>query len=94
MADYERITAASVKDVLRLAAEILPQRLPLQQVAAGEHSITFRGGDGTVEITAHRHGLETVVHASTDQLRTSRLDLETQYYLNKLPYQPGDVPTR
>jgi hypothetical protein len=94
MAEYERITAAPVREVLRSAAEILPERLPLERVREDGHSITFQGGDGEVTIEAHRHGLETVVHARTDQLRTSRLDLETQYYLNRLPYQPGDVPTR
>ncbi|HWV58717.1 MAG TPA: hypothetical protein VNZ57_14770 [Longimicrobiales bacterium] len=94
MASYERFTAASVREVLRLAAELLPQRIPLQRVAENSHSITLRGEDGTVTIEAHRHGVETAVHATTDQLRTSRIDIETQYYLNQLPYQPGDVPTR
>ena len=94
MADYERVTAAPVREALRLAEEVLRERLPLERVEGNSHSVTLRGGDGTVTVTAHRHGTETVVYASTDQLRTSRLDLETQYYLNKLPYQPGDVPTR
>jgi hypothetical protein len=31
------------------------------------------------------------VHVATDQLRTSRLDTEIQYFLTMLPYQPGDV---
>jgi hypothetical protein len=94
MADYERITAAPVREVLRLAGELLPQRLPLEKVDEDSHSITFRGGDGTVTFGAHRHGFETVVHATTDQVRTSRLDLETQFVLNRLPYQPGDRPGR
>lgn len=94
MADYERITAAGTREVLRTAEEVLTARLPLSKVSEDRHSITLKGGDGTVTIRAHRHGPDTVVHASTDQVRTSRLDLETQYYLNLLPYQPGDVPTR
>jgi hypothetical protein len=90
--DYERLTAAPVRDILRLAEEILTARLPIEKVASDRHSVTLRGGDGTVTIDAHRHGLETLVHASTDQVRTSRLDAETQFFLNQLPYQPGDVP--
>ncbi|HEX7119547.1 MAG TPA: hypothetical protein VF212_12205 [Longimicrobiales bacterium] len=91
MADYERITAATIREVLRTAEEVLTARLPIEKVGEDRHSITLKGGDGTVTIEAHRHGPDTVVHARTDQLRTSRLDLETQYFLNKLPYQPGDT---
>lgn len=94
MADYERMTAAMIRDVLRTAEEILTSRLPIEKVSEDRHSITLKGEDGTVTITAHRHGPETLVHASTDQLRTSRLDVETQYFLNQLPYQPGDQPRR
>ncbi|HEX7049683.1 MAG TPA: hypothetical protein VF188_05675 [Longimicrobiales bacterium] len=94
MARYERMTATGTREVLRTAEEILTARLPIEKVAEDRHSITLRGGDGEVRIEAHRHGVDTVVHATTDQLRTSRLDLETQYFLNKLPYQPGDVPGR
>jgi hypothetical protein len=32
--------------------------------------------------------------AATDQLRTSRLDLDVQYFMARLPYQPGDVFAR
>jgi hypothetical protein len=94
MADYERMTAASVREVLKKAEEVLPARIPVRKVTEDRHSITFEGGDGRVTITAHSHGFETVVHATTDQVRTSRLDMETQYFLNQLPYQPGDVPKR
>ncbi len=90
MADYERITAATIREVLRTAEEVLTARLPIEKVSEDRYSITLRGGDGTVTIEAHRHGPDTVVHARTDQLRTSRLDIETQHFLNKLPYQPGD----
>lgn len=92
MADYERVTAASVREVLRLAEEILKERLPIEKTASDSNSITLSGNDGTVTIEARRSAFDTIVHARTDQLRTSRLDLETQHYLNKLPYQPGDVP--
>jgi hypothetical protein len=92
MAEYERVTATGVREVLRLAEEILKERIPIEKTGMDRHSVTLSGGDGTVTIQAHRHGFDTVVKASTDQLRTSRLDLETQFFLNKLPYQPGDVP--
>lgn len=88
---YERMTAAPIRDVLRTAEEILTARLPIAKTGGDHHSITLEGGDGTVTITAHRHGLETQVHAATDQLRTSRLDLDVQYFMTMLPYQPGDV---
>ncbi|HSL69179.1 MAG TPA: hypothetical protein VK864_03010 [Longimicrobiales bacterium] len=91
---YERMTAATVQDALRRAEEVLTARLPLTKVGASKHSITLQGRDGTVTIKAHRHGLDTVVQAATDQLRTSRLDVDTQYYLGLLPYQPGDQNVR
>jgi hypothetical protein len=89
---YERMTAASTADALRIAEEVLTARLPLTKSAGGhhDHSIELSGGDGTVKISAHRHGLATVVHAATDQLRTSRLDMDVQYYMTMLPYQPND----
>jgi hypothetical protein len=88
---YERMTAAPIRDVLRLAVEILTTRLPISKVAEDAHSVRLEGGDGMVTISAHRHGLETQVHAATDQLRTSRLDGEVQYVMTMLPYQPDDV---
>jgi len=94
MASYERNTAATISDVLRMAEQVLTARLPLTKIRADRHSVTFKGVDGTVTIEAHRHGLDTTVHATTDQLRTSRLDLDTQYYLGTLPYQPGDQNLR
>jgi hypothetical protein len=87
---YERLTAAPAADALALAVEILTARLPIERVAGDHHSVTLRGGDGTARISAHRHGLDTVVEAATDQLRTSRLDLDVQYFMTMLPYQPGD----
>jgi hypothetical protein len=88
---YERMTAAPAKDVLRLAEEVLTARLPIRRTGGDHHSVRFEGGDGTATITVHRHGLDTLVHAATDQLRTSRLDFEVQYFMTLLPYQPGDV---
>lgn len=91
MATYERTTAAPIREVLRTAEEVLTGRLPIRKVAEDKHSITLEGGDGKVRIAAHRHGLDTTVHAATDQLRTSRLDLDVQVFMARLPYQPGDV---
>jgi hypothetical protein len=88
---YERMTAAPVREVLRLAEEVLTARLPMQKTAQDGHSVRLEGGDGAVTISAHRHGLDTQVHAATDQLRTSRLDLDVQYFMTMLPYQPEDV---
>lgn len=88
--NYERYTASPVADALTLAVGILTSRLPIEKVAGDGHSVTLRGGDGTVRITAHRHGLDTVVEAVTDQLRTSRLDLDVEYFMTMLPYLPGD----
>jgi hypothetical protein len=87
---YERITATPVREVLRLAEQVLLERIPLRKTGADKHSVELSGGDGTAKISAHKHGLETVVHVDTDQLRTSRLDTEVQYFLTLLPYQTGD----
>jgi len=43
-----------------------------------------------VTLSAHRHGPYTEVVASTDGLRTSRIDYEIQKFLNLLPYEPGN----
>ena len=42
-------------------------------------------------LSAHRHSLYTEVSAETDGLRTSRLDCEIQTFLNRLPYEVGDL---
>lgn len=88
---YERLTATPGGEVLRRAEQILMDRLPIERVGGDGHSIRLSGGDGTVTIAVHRHGLETSVYAETDQVRTSRLDTEVQYFLTLLPYQPGDT---
>jgi hypothetical protein len=77
-------------EAVRLAGEYLQKRIPLEVVSQDHHSITLAGGDGTVTISAHSHGMETAVTVATDQVRTSRIDVEAQNYLNQLPYQPED----
>ena len=94
MASYQRLTAADASQAVRVAAEYLKGRIPLEVVSEDHHSITLAGGDGTVTISAHSHGMETEVTVATDQLRTSRIDLEAQHYLNELPYQPQDRQRR
>ncbi|MGQ0814132.1 MAG: hypothetical protein ACT4O1_06665 [Gemmatimonadota bacterium] len=94
MASYERTTAATIKEILRQAEQVMTERLPLRKVAEDKHSVTLEGGDGKVKISAHRHGLDTVIVADTNQLPTSRLDLDVQYMMSLLPYQPGDVAAR
>ena len=90
MAAYERITALPADAVLTTAEEFLTGRIPLDRTGRSDHSVTLSGGDGTVRIDVHPHGLSSVVEARTDQLRTSRIDIETQHFLNELPYEPGD----
>lgn len=90
MASYQRLTAMGGNEAVRLASAYLKERIPLEISAEGGHSVTLTGGDGTVTVSAHAHGMETQVTVTTDQLRTSRIDLEAQHYLNQLPYQPED----
>jgi hypothetical protein len=92
MGSYERTTTATIRDALATAEQFLSARIPIQKVAGDDHSVTMRGGDGTAVVSAHPHALSTVVTAITDQVRTSRLDIEVQHYMNQLPYQPGDTP--
>lgn len=91
---YERITATPGREVLRRVEEILTERIPISKVAGDRHSVRFEGEDGTATFTVHAHGLDTLVLAETDQVRTSRLDTEVQYFLTLLPYLPGDVKGR
>ena len=90
MAGYQRKTALSPKDVLARADEVIPEIVGLTRSKGGSHGASYSGEEGTVTIEAHRHGPYTDVVASTDQLRTSRLDYEIQKFLNLLPYEPGD----
>lgn len=91
MAGYQRKTALSPKEVLEQAELVLPEAVGLHRTGQTAHGSTFDGEEGTVTLTAHRHGPYTNVVASTDRLRTSRLDYEIQRFLNRLPYEPGDV---
>jgi hypothetical protein len=90
MAGYQRKTASSPSDVLEHAATALPEMVGLAKVKESGHSATYSGGEGTVTLSVHRHGPYTDVVATTDRLRTSRLDYEIQRFLNQLPYEPGD----
>jgi len=90
MAGYQRKTALSPSEVMAKAEDVLPEVVGLSRARGSDHSATYSGGEGTVTLSAHRHGPYTDVVASTDRLRTSRLDYEIQKFLNLLPYEPGD----
>ncbi|NNM32182.1 MAG: hypothetical protein HKO53_03910 [Gemmatimonadetes bacterium] len=91
MAGYQRKTALSPKEVLEKAETRLPEYLGLARSKESAHGATYSGEEGTVVLSAHRHGPYTDVVASTDRLRTSRMDYEIQRFLNLLPYEPGDA---
>jgi hypothetical protein len=93
MAGYQRKTALPPKEVLTRAEAILPERIGLTRSTSSGHGATYTGKEGTVTLAAHPHGYYTEVVASTDRLRTSRLDYEIQIFLNQLPYEPGDEAT-
>lgn len=92
MSDYERNTVLPMRAVFEKAEEIFPARAELTRAEAGRHHARYSGGEGTVEIEAHRHGLATSVVVRTDRLRTSKVDGAVRYFLNQLPYQHGDPP--
>ena len=91
MAGYQRKTALSPQEVLAQAEVLLPEAVGLNRTGQTAHGATFDGEEGTVTLSLHRHGPYTNVVASTDRLRTSRLDYEIQRFLNRLPYEPGDA---
>ncbi|MHB1195056.1 MAG: hypothetical protein ACYC6F_18695 [Longimicrobiales bacterium] len=91
MAGYQRKTAISPQEVLQHADTLLPKRIGLARTKGTSHGATFTGAEGTVTLSVHRHGPYTDVVASTDRLRTSKMDYEIQKFLNKLPYEPGDA---
>ena len=91
MAGYQRKTALAPAEVLAKADEVLPDTIGLSRARNSSHGATFSGAEGTVTLTAHRHGPYTDVVAATDRLRTSRMDYEIQKFLNLLPYEPGDL---
>ena len=90
MAGYHRKTALAPNEILQRADEILPVRIGLSKSKSTSHGATFTGAEGTVTLSIHRHGPYTEIIASTDRLRTSRMDYEIQKFLNRLPYEPGD----
>lgn len=85
-----RKTALSPEEVLSVAEELLPERIGLNRAKSSGHGATYTGEEGTVTLSAHRHGAYTQVVANTDRLRTSRVDYEIQKFLNHLPYEPFD----
>lgn len=90
MAGYQRKTALPPSEILARAEAIIPERIGLSKTTSSGHGATYSGEEGTVTLNAHPHGYYTEVVASTDRLRTSRLDYEIQIFLNRLPYEPGD----
>ena len=90
MASYQRKTVLTPPEAFELAADILSNVLKLSKTGQSDHEATFTGEEGTVALSAHRHGPYTSVTATTDKLRTSRLDYEVQRILSWMPYEPGD----
>ena len=90
MAGYQRKTALPPQEILARAERIIPERIGLSKTTSSAHEVIYTGEEGTVTLNAHPHGYYTEVVASTDRLRTSRLDYEIQIFLNHLPYEPGD----
>ena len=90
MAGYLRKTALSPDEILTVAEQVLPDRVGLSRAKSSGHGATYTGAEGTVTLSAHRHGTYTEVSARTDRLRTSRVDYEIQKFLNQLPYEPFD----
>ena len=92
MADYERLTALTMRDVWARVDEILTTRGELALSGEGGHSRTYSGPEGTAHVEVHRHGPTASVTIRTDRLRTSKIDSVVRYLMNQLPYQPGDPP--
>jgi hypothetical protein len=92
MADYERLTALSMRESWERVDEILTTRGELSLSREGHHERTYAGPEGTVQVEMHRHGPTNQVTVRTDRLRTSKIDGVVRYLLNQLPYQPGDPP--
>ncbi len=90
MAGYQRKTALAPADVLERADSLLPNLVGLSKSKGSSHGATYTGPEGTVTLNVHPHGPYTQVVATTDRLRTSRVDYEIQKFLNRLPYEPGD----
>lgn len=91
VAGYQRKTVLPPREVLERAERDLPAMVGISCTRKSSHEATFAGAEGSLELSAHRHGPHTSVVARTDRLRTSRLDYEVQRFLGTLPYEPGDV---
>ncbi len=90
MAGYRRKTALAPTAVLEQADTLLQERVGLSKSKESAHAATYSGAEGTVTLNIHPHGPYVEVVATTDRLRTSRVDYEIQRFLNTLPYEPGD----
>jgi hypothetical protein len=90
MAGYVRKTVLSPAQVLEQAREILSERVGLSETKRSGHEAVWEGEEGRLVLHAHTHSLYTEVTASTNQLRTSRMDYEVQKFLNRLPYEAFD----
>lgn len=92
MADYERTTVLSTREIWERVDEILTTRGELSLSREEHHERTYQGPEGTVAIDVHRHGPAAIVTIRTDRLRTSKIDGVARHLMNQLPYQPGDPP--
>ncbi len=90
MAGYRRKTALEPAQILDRADSLLRERVGLSRSKGSAHGATYSGAEGTVTLNVHPHGPYVEVLATTDRLRTSRVDYEIQKFLNMLPYEPGD----
>lgn len=91
MADYERRTPWTMRDVFATAERVFTEA-GMKRTRQSRHLASYTGPEGTVNVEVHRHGTSAVVVATTNQLRTSKLDGVVRYFCNQLPYQPGDPP--
>jgi len=91
MANYERSTPMTAKEVFSLADVVLGERAGVKRDHESRHSVTYQGAEGTVTLESHRHGPSNLITALTNQLRTSKLDKAVRDLMNRLPYQPEDT---
>ena len=82
MAGYQRKTALAPHEVFEKAGQVLPELLAgMKRSAGSDHSATYVGPEGSLQLTAHRHGPYTSVVArtwSTGYLMSTRVQsLET-----------------
>jgi len=91
VAGYARKTVLPPAEILERALAVLPARIGLARTRESAHGVTYQGQEGSVTLSVHPHFHYTEVTAQTDQLRTSRMDYEIQKFLNRLPYEVGDL---